>query len=260
MPRAVPVVLLCAALAAPAARADEGTVDVSSVRARLRLFGDGKGHYLAAVTERKLGEAERWLFYGDGKTFRRQRLVGSTFDDSGWFSLEFWEPRVTETMGFFLQQRDSKEVQVHCGKRVTTVTRVPAEEEQKLLDAAKFLPHLWKRKAYALARDDTGRYYFVDRAREPEDNLDFRLYVGPRGSMKLTKLKNVVSDSMGDIFATRKGELRLVVGNGEATWIVGRRRTALTFLDLGSHRTAHMVYKDLGVYYGEPLGTPCDDL
>jgi hypothetical protein len=123
---------------------------------------------------------------------------------------------------------------------------------------AKFHAPRWKHYSYALARDDTGKYYFVDRLLEPEDNRNFRLFVGPRGSMKQMPMTNIVSDSGGDIFATKHGELRLVLGKSEASWIEDKHDTKLLLLPV--HENVALIHRDLGVYMGEAFGTPCDDL
>jgi hypothetical protein len=100
--------------------------------------------------------------------------------------------------------------------------------------------------------------FFVDRLREPENNKAFRLFVGPRGSLKLTKMTNVVSDSQGYIFSTKKGELRLVLDLKHPVWVAGKTETALVRLPRDENRV--LTYTDLGVYTGQRLGTPCDDL
>jgi hypothetical protein len=71
-------------------------------------------------------------------------------------------------------------------------------------------------------------------------------------------MTNVVSDSQGDIFTTKKGELRLVLGKKQSKWIAGKKETELTSLPLEDNRI--MIYRDLGVYTGQRLGTPCDDM
>jgi hypothetical protein len=76
--------------------------------------------------------------------------------------------------------------------------------------------------------------------------------------MKLAKMTNVVSDSAGDIFATKTGELRLVLNKSETMWMKGKAQTKLIFLPIDAN--VPMIYTELGVYTGEKLGTPCDDL
>ena len=80
-----------------------------------------------------------------------------------------------------------------------------------MLEAATFYKFRWNRMAYKLARDEKGTYYFVDHLREAK--RDFHLWVGPRGAMKQQQMTNIVSDSVGDIFATKSGELRLVLND-----------------------------------------------
>jgi hypothetical protein len=147
---------------------------------------------------------------------------------------------------------------VQCGDRATEFKPVEADEQAKILGAASFYKALWIHRAYALARDNKGNYYFVDRLREPEDNKTFRLFARTRGNLKLLKMTNVVSDSQGDIFTTKKGELRLVLDRKKPSWFAGKTETELISLPLEDNRI--MIYTDLGVYTGQRLGTPCDDL
>src|SRR5208283_5929870 len=141
-----------------------------------------------------------------------------------------------------------------CGDRTTVFTPTEEEKAKAILASATFKPPRWTRRAYALARDESGTYYYVDRARE-EDVLDFRLWAGPRGQLKPLKMTNVVSDSEGDIFATKSGELRLVLDKKESVWVKGKQRMPLKLLPLEDN--VRLIYSDLGVYAGEPLGTPC---
>jgi hypothetical protein len=111
-----------------------------------------------------------------------------------------------------------------------------------------------------LARDQKGIYYYVDALRESDYGL--RLYVGRQGAMKLLKLKELVSDSEGDIFFTARGKLRIdgdyYARSRRATWIRGKRREELLVLPPGQN--LELIYKKLGVYKGVRFGTPCDDL
>ena len=71
-------------------------------------------------------------------------------------------------------------------------------------------------------------------------------------------LTYVAFDTQGDIFSTKTGELRLVSSATEGAWIQGKTRTKLTIVPIEDNHI--LVYTDLGVYSGEKLGTPCDDL
>lgn len=252
--RAQTITVLFALLLPLGAAAQEDRFDVSAFAKKLALATDGKGHYLAFVPHG--GSDERELFYGDGKVFYRQRVIGY-FTDPKSYDFTFWDPRIGSGWQRSFEFSDGK-YKLQCSDRATELTRVPDAEARKLLDAAEFRQPRWKRQAYALARDDRGNYYFVDQAREPENNKNFRLFTGPRGNLKLAKMKNVVSDSAGEIFATKKGDLRLVIGHTAAKWIRGKKGIDLVVLPVVDN--APMIYTDLGVYAGQPLGTPCDDL
>jgi hypothetical protein len=238
--------------AAPAAPA-EPTVDISAFKDKLQIITDGKGHYVAVEP---FGEPDH-VYYGDGKQFYAQRVgSGSRQGNEAW-DRTFWDPRVNALWkgGVGLKQGIYK---VQCGDRATEMQPLSAEDQAKMIDGATFHGPLWKYRAYALARDDKGTYYYVDRPREPENNQAFRLFSGKRGSMKPLKMTNIVSDSQGDIFTTKKGELRLVLDRNKPLWVEAKTKTELIKLPVEDNHV--MIYSDLGVYSGQRLGTPCDDL
>jgi hypothetical protein len=260
------LVISCALLFSPLARAkdktppptaepEEPALDVAAVKDKLEVHTDGKQHYLVVYPwDPNYGH----LYYGDGKRLYLQR--GSSGGRSGTEAWDrtFWEPRVPALWQGGVGMRKGESVQVQCGKRKTELKPVEGEEKDKLLAGAKFHEPLWKYRAYALARDEKGVYYYVDRPREPENSKAFRLYAGPRGNLKPLKMTNVVSDSQGDIFTTKKGELRLVLDKKQSKWIAGKKETELVSLPIEDNRI--MIYTDLGVYAGQRLGTPCDDM
>jgi hypothetical protein len=239
------------------ARADDA-VDVSEYKDKLKVLTDGKGHYLT-VMPFTIGDGPDtgYLFYGDGKTFWAQRRYGGFRSGDEAFDNAFWDPRVASGYQASFGFRDKKWT-VQCGERVTELKALEKPEADKLLADAKFMKPRWTRKAYALARDNSGTYYFVDRMREPEDSKDFRVFRGPKGAVKPQKMVNVVNDSEGDIFITKAGKLRLVLDKHETTWVEGGKSLKLTPLEVGDNHV--MIYSELGVYAGEKLGTPCDDL
>lgn len=228
-------------------------VDVGPVKAELRVFDDGKGHYLALIP---FG-SDMWnhVYWGDGKLFWAQRVFGGGSEGNVAFQKVLWEPRVAQGQtSFWLKDGVYT---LSCGERATIFKPTADEQANAILSAAIFKAPRWKRRAYALARDESGTYYYVDRARD--DNVkDFRLWAGPRGQLKALPMVNVVSDSEGDVFATRSGELRLVLDKHESVWVKGKVRAPLKLLPLDEN--VHLIYSDLGVYAGEPLGTPCDVL
>ncbi len=243
-------------LSAPASlrAAPPDDVDISGVKDKLRVFTDGKKHYVALVP---FDYSSPNFFYGDGTTFYAQRAFGGGRNGEEAFNRSFWEPRVRSSGQSMFSYHDKKYT-LDCSDRSTTFQPLPDAESAAMIGSAKFLRPRWKRQSYWLARDDKANYYFVDRMREPEGNNNFRLFVGPKGNLKLQKMTNAVSDSKGDIFSTRTGELRLIMSGGDGTWIHGKAKTVLTIVPIEDNHV--LVYTDLGVYSGEKLGTPCDDL
>jgi hypothetical protein len=232
----------------------EDTVDVSADLPKMQLLTDGKKHYVAIVPF--AADSFAGFFYGDGKVFHQQRVYGGGSSGTESFDKVFWDPRAHAPHQASFEFRDHR-YQVTCESRKTELTPVPEAEAKAALEAAKFYKPLWKHQAYALARDNSGRYFYVDRARD-EQTKSFRLFVGPKGSMKLQRMTNVVSDSAGDIFATKSGELRLILNRGESIWEQKGKQTKLILLPLEDNHV--LIYSELGVYTGERLGTPCDDL
>jgi hypothetical protein len=250
----MPFALLCALI--PAAHAEPGhdaakdAVDISSVKDTMKIVTDGKGHYMVFPPIEKLSE---FLFYGDGKAFWRQRTFSGGSEGTIRFSRTFWEPR---TRGASFELKDKK-YWAECGERKVEMKPLTDAETKAMLGTAAFHGPRWTWRAYLLARDEDGKYYYVDRQREPEDSKNFRLFVGPKGNLKLQKMTNVVSDTEGDIFATKTGTMRLISGKNEFTWISNKSKLKLTKVPVEDN--AAMIYSELGVYTGELLGTPCDD-
>jgi hypothetical protein len=255
------------ALAAPSTNGKGETpppADISAIKDKLTVFADGKQHFIAMVLTTNSDSPVFWS--SDGKEFYQLRIFGggSEGGDEHLKRLDrvFWEPRVNAPyQASFEYKKDdaaAASFEVQCSTRKTPLKALPADEAKKLVDGGKFYQARWNHRAYALARDNRGKYYYVDRQREPEEAKSFRLWAGPKGAMKPQKMVNVVSDSQGDIFSTRSGELRLILNKQETTWIQGAKPTKLTWVPVEDNHI--LIYTDLGVYTGEPLGTPCDDL
>lgn len=256
IPRSLPLLVLSAfslAAKAPAPPEDTGPpIDVSAYRDKMIVLTDGKQHMVALVP---FGDPLAPMYYGDGKTFWSQRVFGGGSSGTESFNRSFWDPRGAKIS--VIRFMDGKYT-VQCDDRQVEVKPVSDGERETIVAGAKFLPAPWKHRAYALARDNEGKYYFVDRQREPEQNKNFRLFVGVRGNMKQQKMINVVSDSEGDIFATKTGSLRLVLDKHETTWMQGKKKVALVSLPIEDNHV--LIHTDLGVYTGQRFGTPCDDL
>src|SRR5262249_47390981 len=109
-------------------------------------------------------------------------------------------------------------------------------------------------------------YYYVDKISESRGGKGFRLFIGPKGAMKEQQMVNIVSDSEGDIFATKSGDLRLLIdqqrsdqGQEDArkgNWMQKENKLELKTVPVRRNKT--LIYGELGVY-NEKFGTPCDD-
>jgi hypothetical protein len=131
------------------------------------------------------------------------------------------------------------------------------QEKADLLSRASFQPSPHGREPHALARDKQANYYYVDRGATPETAKDFRLYRGRRGGLRLLPMRDVVSDSEGEVFESTGGKLRLFLGRAEAEWVEQNKTRALLRLPVGENYG--LIYNELGVYMGQRLGVPCDD-
>ncbi len=235
---------------------EQYAIDVSAAKQRMAVLTDGKQHYVVVVPFAR-DDDDKMTFWGDGKTFFRLRVRSSFASGNEQWSQGFYDQRFVEGYKSTLDFKD-KTYSVECDERISKLTRLGDADALKMIEGAKFYKARFKRDPYALARDDKGNYYYVDRALLPENNKNFRLYVGPKGNLALTKLVNVVSDSEGDIFSTKAGELRLVLNKNDAKWIANKEKTELTNVPVEDN--VPMIFMELGVYAGVPLGTPCDEL
>ena len=224
---------------------------------------DGKSHYVVLAPSDKQSVQ---LYYGDGKTFHRVPLPPWVLTGEDFFEPRLFAPKKNSNfrgldMRLFSSvnhDADKKTCAVTCGERTTDLQIVPADEAKALLGKATFWPSPMARVPYALARDARAIYYYVDRGATPATEKSFHLYRGPKGGMKLQKMTDVASDSEGEIFATKTGSLRLILDKKQSSWLEGQKVNALTLVPVEQNYA--MIYNDLGVYTGQRLGTPCDDL
>ena len=176
---------------------------------------DGKSHYVVVAPSEKQSVQ---LYYGDGKTFHRVPLPPWVLTGQDFFEPRFFAPtknsnfRGLDMRLFASADYDAgkKSCSVSCGPRTTPLTLMDEEAKRALLGKASYEPPLAKRAPHRLARDENGRYFYVDKGNTPETEKSFRLYVGPKGAMKLQKMTNAVADTEGEIFTTKSGSLRYV--------------------------------------------------
>jgi hypothetical protein len=244
------------ATAPPAQAPAPAPVDVTAVRDRLIVLGDGRDHFVALIPFGR-GDDRQHVYYGDGRRFYAQRVWGGASSGTEMFAVNFWDPRFVRGVEAELRFKDGRYT-VSCGDRDTELKPLPADGARALTTQAAFFKPLWPWRSYALARDDRGTYFYVDRQREPADSRNFRLFSGPRGKLKQLDMINVVSDSVGEIFVTRSGKLWLIFGKEESFWIRGKTRQGLTNVPVQDN--AALIHDEVGAYAGQRLGTPCDDL
>jgi hypothetical protein len=231
---------------------------------KTRVCSDGKSHFTVIAPNAKSGN--NVLYYGDGKKFVAVppppwAIGGESFLDPRYFrkgsNPDFRGVDMRVYSGIELSD-EKKRCTLRCGENEHDQQILPAAEVRTMLLASSFGPSLQKYRPYALLRDDHGNYYFVDHGSTPETEKSFRLFLGPKGALKLQKMTNVVSDSEGDVFSTKTGSLRLIIDKtAPGTWMKGSARTQLKPVPVEQNLT--MIYNELGVYLGEKLGTPCDD-
>lgn len=259
--------ILALGLAGPAAaqpkKKQPPEIDISKMKSDFTLLHDGNGHYVVVAP---FSDHDDNVFYGDGETFYKQRLFGGGHNKSArsW-NRSFWSPQAGKR-GSIQLERGGKEWVVRCGERETSVVPVRGKEAKKVLSRAAFRDELWRRASYFLARDARGVYYYVDKRRDKYGGKAFRLYVGQKGKLDQKQMTNIVSDSEGDIFATRSGDLRLTIDKDrqskavdprKSVWVEGDDRKKLKTVPVRLNQ--HLIYTELGVYR-QRLGTPCDDL
>jgi len=233
---------------------------------RLHYFTDGKGHYVGA--DPKTGAYV--LYYARGKEhFYAQHVVSiSSPGDAGAYNKSFWAPNVvavnpqsihmrTNMHGEFGVKPDGRAF-LRCGVRKTPMVRVEGKRLSELRKR-KLRPLKHRREVYLFARDDAGRYYFVDKLLSIYGGEGYRLFVGPAGAMKRMRLDDVIVDEVGDVLQSPGGRL---VRNKRAkhfAWHPKMSRAPVPVYRLSTTANSYLIYAVLGVYRGR-LGTPCDDL
>jgi hypothetical protein len=228
----------------------------AEVLEKLALWEDGSGSYLAADPT----DLDAPVFAGGARKLHRLRVGGGSLNGAEQTGdRSFWEPRAGGRASF---RYTPAEARLSCGQREFPFRRVPAMEARKLLSRADLLAPRWRRIPHLLARDDEGTYFYVDGARradgDPADPPDYRLYVGKKGSLARVELSDAIQDAGGWVFLTTGGRLvaRQQGRKFAVEWGAGNTRIALTWLDPADQ--GPLIYRDLGVYAGQQLGTACD--
>lgn len=261
---ALSLALTGTALAGPRGQAKPKPIDPSHVLDKLDVFRDDAGNYVVSARPgafKSSDEAESWVFYGDRDTLYQQRVFGSSSNGAN-YEWHVWAPR-SKANGAGIYVQDGKASLACETNKTIPLVQLKADEAKALIRHAKFLPPLWQRSAHLLARDDDGVYYYVDQLRDEDGGKGFRVFVGQKGEMKEVPMINIVTDSAGEIFATKAGKLKIIAGNdGSAFWVKKgtkgeAEQTKSPLTQLPPADNIYLIYRELGIY--GPLGAPCDD-
>jgi hypothetical protein len=232
-------------------------VDIKPFRADLLVFKDASGGtYVVRHTE-----SESRLFFGTGKTLYEQRIVGRSRNGDAW-SLNTWAPRLAGIRPAYFDRKTDGTFQKSCdGKDDAVLTQLTGDKAKAVLDGSQFMTEALLRRPHLLARDDAGIYYYIDRLAAAYGGKGYRVFVGKKGAMKQLSLTDVASDSAGEVFSTKTGDLRLstVQEQGvptKAVWIKGEKRTELISLDVDAN--SPVIFSELGVY--KFIGTLCENV
>lgn len=234
-------------------------VDIKPFHDELLVFQDADGGTYVVRPGR-----DPKAFYGTAKVLHEQVVIGRSANGAAW-SITIWAPRIAELRPGSIDRKADGTFQKHCdGKDDPVLSQLTGDKAKAILDKAQFLTTAMVRRPYLLGRDDSGVYYYVDTIAKQYGGKGFRVFVGKKGAMKELPLTDVASDSAGDVFATKSGDLRLVGGpagqggasNSKMTWIRGEKRTDLVGLDLDVN--SRLIFRDLGVY--KFTGTICDNI
>lgn len=233
-------------------KADKDVIDIKSQAKDYRVLTSEAGQFYV-VPAKYMSDA--LVFFGDGKTMYQQRVIGSGSSGDGALDFSVWAPRAVGLQQGGIDIKPDGSGTAHCNAEHPTKL-VPASpaDTTRVLTKAVFKAPLWKRQAKFLARDNAGVYFYVDVLRD--GGKGHRVYVGAKGQMKAMPMTTLVDDAAGQIYGTKRGELRIVANAGEkATWRKGKKVEELVVLDPYDNR--YLIYRELGIY-GQ-LGSICDD-
>jgi len=245
--------------AVAAADPKPSAVDIKPFRAELLVFKDANGGTYVV----RNADSESRLFYGTGKQLYQQIIVGRSRNGDAW-SINTWAPRIPQMRPAYFERKQDGTFQKSCdGKDDFVLTQLTGDKAKAVLDNSEFMTEALVRRPHLLARDDSGVYYYVDRLAQAYGGKGFRVFVGKKGAMKQLALTDVASDSVGEVFSTKTGDLRLTTQHSEADnaphkamWIRGDKRVELLSLDLEVN--SPVIFTDLGIY--KFIGTLCENV
>lgn len=255
-------------------------IATAAVVDKLDVFKDDFGGFYVSPKPNAFKDSDdndKWVFFGDKKGVFQQTIVGSSTTNGGDYDWTIWSPRVKNmqqaqltlvkgAMALACERHDAQ-------YKKKPLTQLTDDQAKAFVKATPFYPKLWQRQAHFLARDDDGMYFYVDRWSDDHGGQGYRVFAGMKGQMKQLVMTNVVSDSAGEIFATKGGDLKIVTKSEAASagrsdpisveaaadfkayWKKGEKKAELVVLPLMPNR--YLIYRELGIY--GRLGVVCDD-
>jgi hypothetical protein len=233
-------------------------VDVKAMKSKATVLTDAQGGIYVVFR----GDEPKVFFGPNAKTLYEQNIVGSSSDGDGGWEFDTWAPRIVDEphLGSIQRKKDGTYERACRDQDQAGLTELSGEKAKAVLDKAAFVTSGVIRVPHLLARDDSGVYYYVDRIAKIYGGKGYRVFVGKKGAMKPMPLTDVASDSAGEVFSTKSGDLRLVRQSEKTkesmTWVKGEKRNELVFLDTSTNSA--VIFKDLGLYTF--LGTICDNI
>jgi len=240
------------------------------LRSDMKVYGDGNGRFLALAP---FGGQGQPVFFGKPKKLFRQEVLTRRELDTTGYEVVVWEPRVAG--GRAVISVHGEEARVRCGDLETTLPALPRRQGETLLLGATYYAPPFVRAPVGLARDDDGNFFFIDAARGPEERgpegraeargrsehaPDYRLYAGPSGALTRQEIENISAEGQALVMRTARGRLRLQRegSSARADWLAEGGRRMLVWLDPAKYQ--QLIFGELGVYGGQPMGTVCDPL
>lgn len=236
-------------------------VDIKTIKDQLQVFQDKAGGTYVVFYNLDDSNLEARAWYGTGKQLYEQIMVGRSRNGDAW-TVDTWAPRLAEIRPASIMKKADGSFMKWCdGKDDAMLTQIAGDKAKVVIDKYQFLGPALVRRPHMLARDDSGVYYYVDRLDNAHGGKGFRVFVGKKGAMKQMSLTDVASDSAGQVFSTKTGDLRLVrTTDGDTKpstkWVRGEKKTELIPLDLDAN--SPVIFKDLGIY--KFTGTLCDNI
>jgi hypothetical protein len=243
--------LLLGLLASPAAANPKPQpVEIKPFRDQLIVLTDADGGVYVALP----GNPSRLWYGARGKTknLYEQIVTGRSANGDRW-DISVFAPRVPNMQPGAVGIDDTGYFRYCGGERKTRLTVVTGDKATAILDGYTFMTPALTRSPYLLARDSFGVYYYVDQIRAQYGGKGFRVFIGKKGAMKERPLVDIATDTAGDVFGTKSGDLHLVrntsdepIAKPRVTLVRGSKETTLTYLDTWFNSV--LIFKDLGIY------------